>query len=266
MVWSEKTGAIEPSVFQFKITYVGSQLSVIESIGFANGTFNLNLFKPFETPGIDYGNDDAALRNFSINLEEVTRIINSSEPYMIIEEDTYISFMIWNGSAVKEAILNRTSALDLLNKLINTLDASNTEGISAIRNMVRVLIIPPFILSPENKTYYTTSIPLNFIIDEKMSWIAYSLDNKPNVTITGNTTLTGLAYDSHKIIIYANDTAGNMYSDIVYFTICTCSAWKRKNLLCCPYTRSPSSLFVRTCNPKGCAIEETCMKVSACAL
>jgi len=76
------------------------------------------------------------------------------------------------------------------------------------------------ILSPENKTYDTTDIPLTFTIDESVSWIAYSLDGQANLTITGNTTLSGLSDDSHSLMVYAKDTAGNTgASEIIYFTI-----------------------------------------------
>ena len=83
-------------------------------------------------------------------------------------------------------------------------------------------ITPPLvtILSPENTTYTTTSVPLTFTINEDCPWIGYSLDNQANVTITGNTTLTGLSDGVHSITVYANDAAGNMgTSDTVYFTI-----------------------------------------------
>jgi hypothetical protein len=76
------------------------------------------------------------------------------------------------------------------------------------------------ILSPQNTTYTTSSIPLNFTVNESTSWMGYSLDYQANVTISGNTSLTSLAYGRHSIVVYANDTSWNMgSSDIVYFTI-----------------------------------------------
>jgi hypothetical protein len=73
------------------------------------------------------------------------------------------------------------------------------------------------ILSPENKTYYTASISLEFTINETASWIGYSIDNQANITITGNTTF--VVEGSHSLILYANDTVGNMgSSNMVYFT------------------------------------------------
>lgn len=70
---------------------------------------------------------------------------------------------------------------------------------------------PPVIemLQNQNKTYQT-NLPLNFSIDEPVSWMGYNLDGQANLTLTGNSTLNGLAYGSHRLVIYANDTAGNM--------------------------------------------------------
>jgi hypothetical protein len=90
---------------------------------------------------------------------------------------------------------------------------------------VRIPKLPPdttppaiCILSPENKTFAVNHVPLIFTINESASWICYSLDDQPNVTIAQNTTLTGLLDATHKIIVYANDTFGNLgASEMVYF-------------------------------------------------
>jgi hypothetical protein len=85
---------------------------------------------------------------------------------------------------------------------------------------------PPTIsmFSPQNITYYNSSVALSFAVDDisPVSWMGYSLDGQANVTINGNTTLTWLSDGSHGIIVYANDTAGNMGSSVVvYFTVDT---------------------------------------------
>jgi len=69
---------------------------------------------------------------------------------------------------------------------------------------------PPIItiLSPVNKTYCTTLVPITFTVNEPTSWIGYSLDGTANKTVTGNTSLL-LSYGSHNIIVYAKDMAGN---------------------------------------------------------
>jgi hypothetical protein len=91
--------------------------------------------------------------------------------------------------------------------------------------LVKIPELPPdieppsiCILSPENKTFAGNHIPLIFTINESSSWMGYSLDDQPNVTITQNTTLTSLLDGTHTVIVYANDTYGNMgTSDMVYF-------------------------------------------------
>jgi nitrous oxidase accessory protein NosD len=76
------------------------------------------------------------------------------------------------------------------------------------------------VLSPENKTYDTADIPLNFTVNELVSQITYSLDGQENVAIDGNATLTELSDGSHSLIVYATDTVGNTgASETVHFSI-----------------------------------------------
>jgi hypothetical protein len=77
-------------------------------------------------------------------------------------------------------------------------------------------------LSPENKTYSANDILLNFTVSEQTSWEGYSLDGSVNVTTVGNQTLSSISDGSHSIIVYANDTAGNMGGSITaFFTVDT---------------------------------------------
>jgi hypothetical protein len=97
-------------------------------------------------------------------------------------------------------------------------------GLSSASTSVQFTIdtSPPTIsgLSIANKTYNLQNITLSFNVDENTSWIAYNLDNQGNETIQGNMTLTGLSDGSHSIVIYANDTVGNMgKSNTVFFTV-----------------------------------------------
>ena len=83
--------------------------------------------------------------------------------------------------------------------------------------------VPPVItiLSPTGFiTYENSSIPLILNTNENATWIGYSLDSQANQTIYGNTTLTDLTEGNHSIVVYANDTFGNMgKSDTAYFTV-----------------------------------------------
>jgi uncharacterized protein YneR len=85
-------------------------------------------------------------------------------------------------------------------------------------------VMPPTIEidSPKAVTYSKTTVDLNFIVNEKLFWVGYSLNGAANQTISGNTPLTGLSDGSHNIIVYANDTTGNMgKSNFVYFSVDT---------------------------------------------
>ena len=91
---------------------------------------------------------------------------------------------------------------------------------------LNVDLSPPniVVLSPENKTYSVDSVPLNFTVDETTSWMGYSLDGQANVTTAVNITLLSLLDGWHHVVVYANDTAGNMgASGTVYFTVDTTS-------------------------------------------
>lgn len=76
------------------------------------------------------------------------------------------------------------------------------------------------VLSPENKTYWQTDVPLTFIVNEPFSWVAYSLEGRENVTIAGNATLAVLSEGSHSLVIYATDAFGNTgASSTIFFSV-----------------------------------------------
>ena len=76
------------------------------------------------------------------------------------------------------------------------------------------------ILQMENATYTEPEVPFIFTVNEAASKITYSLDGQENTTVAGNTTLTGLAYGTHNMTVYAVDVAGNAGgSETITFTI-----------------------------------------------
>jgi len=76
------------------------------------------------------------------------------------------------------------------------------------------------ILSPLNQTCYNSSVSLVFTVDKAVNWTSYSLDGRDNVTITGNTTITGLSAGLHNITVYAKDEFENIgVSETIKFTI-----------------------------------------------
>jgi parallel beta-helix repeat protein len=81
---------------------------------------------------------------------------------------------------------------------------------------------PPAVLivSPENKTYTVNHVPLTFVVSEPTSWMGYILDGQANVTIAGNTTLSGLSIGSHQLVVYAKDIDEKTgTSETIHFTI-----------------------------------------------
>lgn len=72
--------------------------------------------------------------------------------------------------------------------------------------------VPPelHIIAPENTLH--RRVQLIFSTNKPAEWIGYSLDNQANVTIKGNTTLSNLSQGSHRIVVYANDSRGNIGS------------------------------------------------------
>jgi hypothetical protein len=75
-------------------------------------------------------------------------------------------------------------------------------------------------LSPANKTYENSSVPLIFATDKPVSNASYSLDSQTKVATDGNVTFTGLSAGAHNVTVYVWDTAGNVgASETVTFTV-----------------------------------------------
>jgi len=76
------------------------------------------------------------------------------------------------------------------------------------------------ILSPKAERYTVSYVLISFILDNPTLEIKYSLDNQENVTITGNTTLTGLSNGLHNLTVYAMDEAwGVGTSETIIFNV-----------------------------------------------
>jgi len=79
--------------------------------------------------------------------------------------------------------------------------------------------VPPTVsvVSPQN-TYYSAkdvdsaNLTLSYVVDEFAPVVWYSLDGQGNCSIVGNSTLKGLTFGSHSIIVFASDANGNIGS------------------------------------------------------
>jgi hypothetical protein len=89
---------------------------------------------------------------------------------------------------------------------------SNTQTIAFAAPLPSVAL-----LSPQEVKFNTSDVPLDFAVDQPVSQLKYSLDGQENVTVTGNTTLTGLKNGPHNITVYARGETGNIGSSETFF-------------------------------------------------
>jgi hypothetical protein len=132
-------------------------------------------------------------------------------------EDNY-----WDASVELPILSNGSHYLTVyLEGIWETGSSFGTINHTSIDNQtVYFTVISPIQLLTKNQTYNSTEISLNFHINDRVSQITYNLDNHANVTISGNTTLTGLTEGSHNISIYAPDAKGHWVNfDTATFTI-----------------------------------------------
>lgn len=96
----------------------------------------------------------------------------------------------------------------------STLNASNTKLFTIDTTLPSVAV-----LTPVNRIYNTSEVPLNFTVSEPCSQITYRLNEQPNVTVDGNGTLT-LVGGEYNLTVFASDIAGNIgASETINFTI-----------------------------------------------
>ena len=106
--------------------------------------------------------------------------------------------------------------------IINKGDVTYSYGFknNASATLHFVVDLPPTIkVSIENKTYYSADLPLDVITDGNLTELSYSLDNQSNISLSGNTTLTGLKPGIHTLTLYASDQIGNSTLNTVSFVI-----------------------------------------------
>jgi hypothetical protein len=110
-----------------------------------------------------------------------------------------------------------------------TVFANDTAGNTGSSGVVEFIVatttidtMAPIIVvdSPTNTTYDTNKISLSFVVNEEPTLKFYSLDGKANTTVVDSIVLSNLSVGEHRLIMYAEDLAGNMgASQQVTFTI-----------------------------------------------
>ncbi|MBI5347012.1 MAG: hypothetical protein HZB66_00180 [Candidatus Aenigmarchaeota archaeon] len=130
-----------------------------------------------------------------------------------------------NASAVSKGTAN-TMAAGLADGThlwtVNCTDELGNQGTNTTAKTINIDTITPVvqIVYPQNATYTTTSLHLNFTFTEQnrdSCW--YSLNNGANTTITGcaNGTAITAMHGHNNITLWMNDSAGNTGSGSVFF-------------------------------------------------
>jgi parallel beta-helix repeat protein len=158
-------------------------------------------------------------------MENELQIYDASEdnPEITISMNTWhVSYPVggnyWSdymGIDVKKGSEQNEDGSDFVGDTPYIINAYNQDGYPLIpENSLYV-----YITGPENKSYNADSLTLTYTVSVDDATIKYSLDEKANVTISGNTKISNLINGSHKVTVFAQDSEGNQASHSVYFTI-----------------------------------------------
>ncbi len=193
----------------YEIKYNGTDGVDNVSIAWSVKVLDLN-----RAPIITMSNISQELQNQTV----VDLSFNATDPdgdeLIISVNDTNITV---NGTML---IFNYTTTITEKPVLITVNDINLTTNATFYVNITDTIAPNITIISPENKTYGTTNITLNFSFDEEVAWCAYSVNGTANVTIDcGNTTNLTVVEGNNNITLFANDTVGNVGSKEVYFAV-----------------------------------------------
>jgi hypothetical protein len=131
---------------------------------------------------------------------------------------------VWFDPNKQGSVFDVTSVLESLAEGNHTLrvysqDAAGKEMSSSVEFTINKQYRYPevLILSPQNKTYTTTEVPLTWTCDEQNMLAHYTLDLL-STPLSGNTTLTGLSNGAHAITVNVITERG-FASQTVHFTV-----------------------------------------------
>ena len=132
---------------------------------------------------------------------------------------------------MKKKILKTKTTKTLLITLLISVFASTLIINLGRANPIAVPIIE--VQSPQNKLYNLNKIELIFLApsivlpeNRSFSSFSYSIDGFREVPIDGNTTITGLSWGSHSVVVYGEDDLGYVESSqTVYFDVIFSTTW-----------------------------------------
>jgi N-acetylneuraminic acid mutarotase len=178
----------------------------------------------YGTPAPSYVPPDIIAPAISIISPMNEAFYNSDLP-LIFNVSKSVSWMYFKLDDKKIDEIEGNSTLNGLSSGLHnlTIYATDVAGNTGVSETIYFTVdnTPPVVsvLSPENKKYDITEIPLNFTVNEEVLRMSYSLDGKETVPLTSNT-ISELPSGLHNIIIYAEDLAGNIgASTVVTFRV-----------------------------------------------
>jgi len=166
----------------------------------------------------------------------VSLIANDSGSYeetqaFVAQSDTaFLSYAggdLYNGTATLTGLTEGTHTMIVWVKAVQNYMSFNADVWSAFSETVTFTVSnttygsPPkvTILAPQNTTYRTSDVPLDFTVNEPTSRLLYVLDGNESA-LSQNRTMTGLALGMHNLTISAWDTTGTkVVSESVNFTV-----------------------------------------------
>jgi N-acetylneuraminic acid mutarotase len=156
-------------------------------------------------------------------LSPESNVYNESSVALIFRVTEPASWMGYSLDGQDNVTVSGNATLSGLSSSLHnvTVYANDTAGNMGVSETIKFTIaLVIHVLSPERRTYDTSSIPLNFTVNSALAQITYCLNGEKNSTISGNTTLTGLANGDYALTVYAKDYAGNVgTSETILFTV-----------------------------------------------
>jgi len=178
----------------------------------SNSTYNYTM-----NFGADYTLwDEAGLNNTFRDVEDDNLPFNCTAT---ANDSNVIQNVRYNGAIIADNVTNAVG------RAIITVNCSDSGWLSDLTSF-EVEILDDgapmvLIVSPTATTYTTSSVSLDYVaVDASLDTVWYTTNSgATNTTLTQNITLSSLSNADYTLILYANDTSGNVNETSVTFTI-----------------------------------------------
>ncbi len=136
--------------------------------------------------------------------------------------DTNITLPLAGKTTLEDGVIYSFNYSSLLPALTNGVHKLKFKAGFSIKEVeFSVNATPPIIrvLSPQEVSYKTNHVALEFSVDKPPTQIRYSLDEQQAIQISGNTTLNDLTEGSHRLWLYVDDAEGSTAASYTVFSV-----------------------------------------------